>query len=359
MPVKAIRPPQSSKPKRRSGPVAAKSFAAAAYASGQRTNEPKIASKPGSTRIRHRELLATVNGTAGSFAVAGSYVINPGLAASFPWLSTQAASWEQYRFHRLAFEFVTRSSTATVGSVILAPDYDSLDAPPSSELVATSYRDSTEDAPWKDQICLLDSSALQPIGPRKYIRSGAIPLSDLKTYDGGILHACVAENGVTTGLGKLWVEYDVELFVPQTASITVPVSRTVSCFQQNSGTAVTTGTPIVWQTAKVNGLGIAFSGPQTAFLLPRGTYRIDGQVYLTLNSSTHYLMDLVIEFAGQAVGRSIINGVYNAANSQDTTNAVAYVVSTGTEFLRLTCTVTNGGMSDGTSGLTQLMITAV
>lgn len=359
MPVKAIRPPQSQKPKRRSGPVAAKSFAAAAYASGQRTNEPKIASKPGSTRIRHRELLATVNGTAGSFAVAGSYVINPGLAASFPWLSTQAASWEQYRFHRLAFEFVTRSSTSAVGSVILAPDYDSLDAPPSSELVATSYRDATEDAPWKDQICLLDSSALQPIGPRKYIRSGAIPLSDLKTYDGGILHACVAENGATTGLGKLWVEYDVELFVPQTASSTVPSTRTVSCFQQlTSSTVLSTGTPISWQSALVNGLGIAFSGPQTAFLLPRGTYRIDAQVTVVSNSSTYYLNDMVIEWAGVAVGRSILCGTF-AAGGQDTMSAVAYVVSTGTEFLRVTVTAGAGGYAEGVSGLTQLMVTAV
>ncbi len=58
--------------------------------------EPTMMRGPMSHRIVHRELLATISGSV-AFAT-NSYVINPGLSSSFPWLATQAAGWEQYRF---------------------------------------------------------------------------------------------------------------------------------------------------------------------------------------------------------------------------------------------------------------------
>ena len=73
-------------------------------------------------RIDHCEFIETVNGSI-NFSVT-KYPCNPGLAAVFPWLSQIAQRWDQYRFHKLVFHYLTRASTATVGSVILAPDYD-------------------------------------------------------------------------------------------------------------------------------------------------------------------------------------------------------------------------------------------
>jgi len=46
-------------------------------------------------RIKHREFLGNVSGSVGY--VSTSYNINPGLKASFPWLFTTAASFEQYK----------------------------------------------------------------------------------------------------------------------------------------------------------------------------------------------------------------------------------------------------------------------
>ncbi len=177
-----------------------------AYSSNFRA--PRISQSRSGTRVVHKELVASVPGSA-AYAVAASYVANPGLASSFPWLSTQAANWEQYRFHRLCYEFVPSSAYTATGDVILAPDYDSVDAAPASEVVASSYRDGIQsDVKTRCEI-ELDPNSMHPLGPRKYIRAGAIAGVDLKTYDAGVLHVATVGQADATTIGRLWVHYEV------------------------------------------------------------------------------------------------------------------------------------------------------
>jgi len=187
---------------------------AAAYASGQATAPPRITADRNTSRIVHRELISSVSGSS-AFAVAASFALNPGISATFPWLSTQAQSWEQYRFNLLRFCFYTRTGSTTVGSLMMVPDYDAADAAPASEQIASSYEDVSEDAPWKDIACVLRPSAMHSNGPKKFVRSGPLPANlDIKTYDAGNLFVCTTD-GSAVGWGKLWVEYDVTLSVPQ------------------------------------------------------------------------------------------------------------------------------------------------
>nr|URG17122.1 MAG: coat protein [Narnaviridae sp.] len=149
-----------------------------------------------------------------------SYVINPGLAESFPWLSTQATNWQQYRFHSLRYRFVTRTGTSTIGSVILSPEYNSADNAPTSERQAMNTMDAVEDVVWKEVSTTLNVAAMFALGPRKQIRSSNIA-GDTTVYDAGVMHACLAFVGAAPSnqsVGKLWVDYDVELFVPQTTT---------------------------------------------------------------------------------------------------------------------------------------------
>jgi hypothetical protein len=189
--------------------------AAAAYARGQRSAEPRIRGSFRSTRIVHRELVASITGSS-SFAVANTFALNPGLAATFPWLSTQALGWEQYKFHKLRFCYYSRCSTATPGSMMLVPDYDAADAQPTTEIVASAYRDVVEEVPWVTEFCCdLDPKAMIEPGDRKYVRTQALAANlDVKTYDSGQMFVCTTD-GSATNWGKLWVEYDVEFFVPQ------------------------------------------------------------------------------------------------------------------------------------------------
>jgi len=188
--------------------------AAAAYATGQSQTAPLINATRDSCRIVHRELVASVTGSA-AYAVPFDFALNPGLPASFPWLATQAQSWETYRFNRLRYCYYTRTGSSTPGSCMLVPDYDAEDAIPLSEQIASSYEDVAEDAPWKDIDCDLRVAAMFSMGPKKFIRTGAVPAgTDIKTYDAGQMFVCTTD-GTAVNWGKLWVEYDVTLYTPQ------------------------------------------------------------------------------------------------------------------------------------------------
>jgi len=213
------RPTGSSRPKAVPGPARAgagpQASLAAAYSSGQRSSAPVVQATRDQCRVVHRELLASVTGSA-AYTVQRTLAMNPGLAASFPWLSTQAQNWERYRFNRLRFCYYTRTGSNVPGFVLLIPDYDASDAQPASEQIASTYEDVAEDAPWKDIECFCRPAAMHAIGPTKFVRSGALAANqDVKTYDAGNFFLATID-GTAVPWGKLWVEYDVTLFTPQT-----------------------------------------------------------------------------------------------------------------------------------------------
>lgn len=191
-------------------------FVAAAYATSQRTGQAQIfRNGMDSCRIIHRELIGSITGSV-AFAVFQAFALNPGLAATFPWLSNEAAGWEKYRFNGLRFCYYTRTGSNVPGSMMLVPDYDASDAAPASEVAASSYEDTEEDAPWKDIMCLLKTAEMHGDMKEKWIRTGALPANaDVKTFDAGNFFACTTD-GTAVNWGKLWVEYDVTLFTPHT-----------------------------------------------------------------------------------------------------------------------------------------------
>lgn len=215
--VPAIKPRAMPRPRKAailSGvPASSNNQLASAYSVGQVTSKPRIRSDGTSCRIVHRELVLkvamTVNFTAQQLN------LNPGLPATFPWLSQMASNWETYRFNRLRFCYFTRVGSATGGSVILAPDYDAADGIPVSEQIASSYIDTAEDVSWKDICCTLRSEGMHALGPKKFIRTTNLGAGlDVKTYDVGSLFVATVD-GVAGPAGNLWAEYDITLSNPQ------------------------------------------------------------------------------------------------------------------------------------------------
>lgn len=191
------------------------SNASVAYATSQVGRAPVVKQGKDSIRIKHREFITVMDSTE-LFTVQRSIALNPGLNASFPWLSQVAQAWEEYSFNSLSFEFITRSSTATRGSVIMTPDYDASDAPPASEAVACSYEGVQEDACWKDIFCDLPSGRLNAADKFRFVRSGPLSANqDIKLYDAGTMFACTSGfSSTVVPIGKLWVDYDVTLKIP-------------------------------------------------------------------------------------------------------------------------------------------------
>lgn len=237
-----------------------------------------------SERFTNSEAISTILGST-VFAVATRVYLNPGLLASFPWLSSQAARWQQYRFHMLRFRYVTRTATTTVGSVILSPDYNAIETPPRSDQEASNTQDAVEDSAWQEISCTLDPKALFPFGPRKNIRSGGVA-GDLSNYDAGRFFVCT--NGFTAAgvIGKLYVDYDVEFFVPQSTTIAPPGPSTISQYTkgttaQNLTSAAITDVLFDFQNYDPIGIGLQVAGK---FNPPPGVYHVTG--YLSVTSTT-------------------------------------------------------------------------
>jgi len=214
-------------------------FVAAAYATSQRTGQAQIFRNGlDSCRIIHRELVASITGST-AFTVAQALALNPGLAASFPWLANEAAGWEKYKFNGLRFCYYTRTGSNVPGSMMLAPDYDASDPAPASEVAASAYEDTEEDAPWKDICCALSSRELMGDMKERFVRIGALAANqDIKTYDCGNLYACTVD-GTAVNWGKLWVEYDVTLITPHVP----PGGFQAAGFLVNGGGTVAAATP--------------------------------------------------------------------------------------------------------------------
>lgn len=212
---------------------------AAAYATGQAGKGAKVMATRDRCSVQHREFIANVTGST-AFAIASAFAINPGIAATFPWLSSIANSWETYRFKRLRVCYYTRTGTNVPGSVIIAHDPDSSDAAPSTEQIMTTYDVVREDAPWKDICLVLKTLDLREGQARKFVRSGALAANeDIKLYDSGNVYIGTVD-GTAVSWGKLWVEYDVEFQTPQLPPAGLPAAAVPGVVLDNSaGTGIT------------------------------------------------------------------------------------------------------------------------
>jgi len=217
--------PKSSKPKAqkrvpKSLLQSSKVSAPSAQGRVQRTNRPKTTGMPnGDIVIEHREYVADV---LGSIAFSNTqYPLNPGLASSFPWLSTIARSYESYVFEKLSARFETQAPSTTAGTLMLAVDYDASDPAPVSKAQAMAYRSSVRSPAWAASE---HHSEAEDLRKRQsfFVRSGALSANqDVKLYDTGNLN--VGSQGETGAgaIGELYFDYRVRLMTPQIGNLGV------------------------------------------------------------------------------------------------------------------------------------------
>lgn len=169
-----------------------------------------------SVRIKHREYLDDVySGGSNAFSI-NAWPIQPGLAATFQYLSQIATNFEEYVFHGLVFEFVSTTSpyfsAGAMGSVIMSCEYD-------PTLPAYTSKPQMENSDFAIS-ARPDTSMLygieckdQPVTGR-YVRTTQVgqPLSF--TDMGNFYLATQTQIAAGTILGELWVTYDVEFRKP-------------------------------------------------------------------------------------------------------------------------------------------------
>jgi len=171
-------------------------------------------SKDGSILVRHKEYIKDIQGSA--VFVNTAYAVQPAVPVLFPWLSSIAARYEQYQFRKLKFVFETEKPTSAGGSVMIAIDYDSSDAPAQSKLSLMSYHGAQRAPIWTSCAYDCDSKNLKNFGPKRFTRIGYIPSGlDIKTYDLGNFQIATQGCADASVIGELYVEYEIELHTPQ------------------------------------------------------------------------------------------------------------------------------------------------
>jgi hypothetical protein len=249
--------------------------------------------------IKHRELVAEINGSV-AYAIQQKFTINPGFDSSFPWLAPIANQWEQYHFMDLSYHYIGRCPTTFAGSIMLVPEYDILDPDPASKIEASTYIGAIEQSPWTNFTCRLNTRALHPMGPKKYIRSGPV-IGDLKTYDGGKLLVIAQGQDDTKVCGDIWVEYTVELYVPQsgTNSSNGSTSSTVSMFYSNAEVIASSA---ILQLASTRQNPLSIVRNSGVFTPLKGTYRIELGAQMNLSSANTVTLNLLQNGVVQTFG---------------------------------------------------------
>jgi len=181
----------------------------------------------GDVYITHREFVANVTvqppvgGGSSQFNVT-SYPINPGLAASFPFLSQIAASFTLYQMDGLVYEYKPTSgeygssSSNQLGKIIMATNYDPDAVPFTNAVQMENYDYANSNKPSAGAMHGVECKKGTSATSMMYTRSGATPKDKIFT-DCGLFQ--IATEGINFAVGtanaaivgELWVSYKIRL----------------------------------------------------------------------------------------------------------------------------------------------------
>lgn len=178
---------------------------------------PKFSSDGQANVVTHREYLGDISGTA--LFTNNAYPLNPGMSKTFPWLSTVAGCYQEYKWHGLIFEFrplTTDFANAGVpGVVIMSTNYNA-DAPlylSKQQMENAEFAVSTK--PTLACIHGVECAVTHNVLGTKFVRDTLPPAGqDLRLYDHGNFQFATQNNSPNVVLGELWVSYCVELLKP-------------------------------------------------------------------------------------------------------------------------------------------------
>lgn len=194
-------------------------------------NPPRVG--PRTFKIRHREYIMDVTSAVSVFK-AQQLLVNPGLATSFPWLSGLARNFERYKWLKLSFSLSPLLPTSTAGFLGLSPDYDAADDNSAAgKQKFMSFSDTVRGPIWTDITLHCDRRNLK--SDQLFVRTGSLASNlDIKLYDALSLYILSAGIPGAAQFAELWVDYEIEFYVPQASAEEVWDASTVSSNPSNA-----------------------------------------------------------------------------------------------------------------------------
>jgi len=240
-------------------------------------------------RIVHKEYIGdiTSSATANTFKSQG-YALNPGVSATFPWLSIVAQQYQEYEFKGLVFEFVSATSTAiasgtntTIGTVMMGTNYRSTANIYTDKisLLASYFSNDTKTS--EDFCHPIECDPKENPFAVQYVRGAVVPAGeDQKMYDLGLTtFASTGVQGTNVNLGELWVTYDVELRKP----IDTGSAATFASYAHYNSQSISFvgNTPFIGLTPKFDSIGVTFD---------------NNHIYLPPGLIGNYLISLCVNY---------------------------------------------------------------
>ncbi len=182
---------------------------------------PKFTSTDRTNVVCHREYLGTITGSDGFLN--REFRLNPGDDKTFPWLSTIATSYQEYRFHGLIFEFRSLLTdyvpNGAPGVTIFATNYNSTRPAYTSKIAMENSEFAVSTKPTVNMVHAIECKPSETVLERLYVRDSNDTTEDSKFYDLGKTQFATQGNPLVGGnpvmLGELWVSYCVEFFKPK------------------------------------------------------------------------------------------------------------------------------------------------
>lgn len=251
----------------------------------------------GGMMVCHREYIRDIvsNGTGSTFSLE-SFNINPAQSNLFPWLSTIAASYEEYIVHGMVFEFKTTSADSlpttntALGTVIMATQYNVNSNLFTNKIEMENYQFAQSCKPSISQMHAVECSKSNRNVNQYFIRDK--PLSstqDPSLYDFARFNIATTGFQAASNIGELWCSYMIELRLPK---IPKTLGGPIPCYAAYT-TGITTSQPLglpANTTVFTNTFGSPFS------VLPSGIIFGD-----SLDKDEYYLLTLQWEVASTAV----------------------------------------------------------
>jgi len=314
--------------------------------------------------ISHREFIADITG---SVAFANTALdINPGLASTFPWLSTIASQFEEYEMKGLVFEYrpssgsAVSASSAALGVVVYATDYNVLSPDFVNKQQMESYEFSCSTVPNVGMLHPIECAPQSTFLNNMYVRSGANPSSsDQRMYDIGSFQYATQGMQSAYVVGELWVSYHVLLKKPRMSpNGTSTFAHIVESVPTGGTSAAPFGTSAVIRSSS-NLLGIAVgANPATQFQIQiPGNYLISAH-WFTGNSNITSAMSLSlgsnITSTNLVLEDSTVGSTTNFTSTKSFGQFVVKVVAGGNGAPN---TVTVSGLATMTGGQADVWIT--
>jgi hypothetical protein len=237
-----------------------------------------------SKTVTKDEYIADVAGTV-AFTTT-QYAVNPGQAATFPWLAIEAKQWEKYEFQKLEFylkpEVTQYTTNANSGKVILSFDSDASDPPPLKQ-EAEDVMPMADGMSYQTVDLNIPKFILQSHHDSFYVRPGNLPGgADIKTYDlGNLFVSTIGQGGAVPNMMELRVRYTCTLMIPILENIAAaPQNNQVTYLADSKAALTTTVTyqPLLASAASTslpvtNGLNVVNTAG--SIVPPPGNYILD------------------------------------------------------------------------------------